>query len=74
MIKDEEIDRTESDTLNGFPSMKLALLPGGCAFYEFPIKPGQINSMIHPAKKQGELYWVSSIVTKDEIKSSNFHL
>ena len=57
--KDEEIDRTESDTLNGFPSMKLSLLPGGCAFYELPIKPGQINSMIQPAKKQGEIYWVS---------------
>ena len=57
--QDEEVDRTETDLLNGFPSMKMALLPGGCGFYEFPVKPGQINSLIQPAKKEGEIYWVS---------------
>lgn len=51
------MDRTESDTLNGFPSMKMTLLPGGCGFYEFPIKAGQINALIQPAKKKGEIYW-----------------
>ena len=55
----EEVDRTESDTLNDFPSMKMTLLPGGCGFYEIPIKPGQIYAYIQPAKKEGEIYWVS---------------
>ena len=57
--QDEEVDRTESDTLNDFPSMKMTLLPGGCGFYEIPIKPGQIYAYIQPAKKEGEIYWVS---------------
>ena len=52
------MDRTESDTLNGFPSMKMTLLPGGCGFYEFPVKPGQTVSFVQPAKKKGEIYWV----------------
>ena len=26
--QDEEVDRTQSDILNGFPSMKMTLLPG----------------------------------------------
>ena len=57
--KDEEVDRTESDALNGFPPMKMSLLPGGCGIYEFPVRPGQINCFIQPAKKKGDLYWVS---------------
>ena len=60
--QDEDVDRTESDTLNGFPPKKLTLQPGGCAYYEFPIQPGEINSYIQPAKKQGEIYWVYKIV------------
>lgn len=75
------MDRTESDTLNGFPSMKMTLLPGGCGFYQFPIKPGQVNALIQPAKKKGEIYWdycdkapVSVQVTavQDETKSTEF--
>ena len=58
--QDEEVDRTESDTLNDFPSMKMTLLPGGCGFYEIPIKPGQVYAYIQPAKKEGEIYWVST--------------
>ena len=50
--QDEEVDRTKSDKLNGFPSMKMTRLPGGCGFYEIPIKPSQVNSMIQPAKKK----------------------
>ena len=57
-FQDEEVDRTQSDTLNGFPAMKLTLQPGGCANYEFPVKPGQNNTYIQPAKKEGEFYWV----------------
>ena len=56
--KDEEVDRTEGDTLNGFPPMKLTLNPGGCAFYQLPTKPGEVNIYIQPAKKQGSFYWV----------------
>ena len=40
--------------------MKMTLLPGGCGFYEIPIKPGQIYAYIQPAKKEGEIYWVST--------------
>ena len=56
--QDEEVDRTQSDILNGFPSMKMTLLPGGCGFYEIPIKPGEVNAMIQPAKKKREIHWV----------------
>ena len=56
--QDEEIDRTESDILNGFPGMKLTLQPGGCAYYEFPIQSGEINCFVQPARKEGEIYWV----------------
>lgn len=75
------MDRTESDTLNGFPSMKMTLLPGGCGFYQFPIKAGQVNALVQPAKKKGEIYWdycdkapVSVQVTsvQDETKSTQF--
>jgi hypothetical protein len=68
ILKDEEVDRTEGDTLNGFPSKKLTLQPGGCGFYQIPIKPGQINSFVQPAKKQGEVYWV----TKSPFKTLPF--
>ena len=57
-FKDEDVDRTESDTLNGFPAKKLTLQPGGCGFYEFPIQPGEINAYVQPAKKEGDVYWV----------------
>ena len=60
-FKDEDVDRTESDTLNGFPAKKLTLQPGGCGFYEFPIQPGEINAYVQPAKKEGEVYWVCII-------------
>ena len=56
--QDEDIDRTESDELNGFPAKKLTLQPGGCGYYEFEIKPGQVNSFIQPARKKGDIYWV----------------
>ena len=55
---DEEVDRTESDKLNNFPSLKLTLSPGGCSFYEIPIMPTQVNFFIQPAKKKGGIYWV----------------
>ncbi len=61
--QDEEVDMTEGDTLNNFPSMKLTLNPGGCAFYQIPIQPGEVNSFIQPAKKKGNLYWVLKYCT-----------
>ena len=54
----EEIERTESDIVNGFPRMKPTLQPGGCAYYEFPIQSGEINCFVQPARKKGEIYWV----------------
>ena len=64
--QDEELDQTQSDILNGFPSMKMTLLQGGCGFYEIPIKSGKVNVMIQPAKKKGEIYWV--------YKNFSFHI
>ena len=54
------MERTEGDTLNGFPPKKLTLEPQGCGYYKFPVKPDEINVFIQPAKKvkEGSLYWV----------------
>ena len=54
------MERTEGDTLNGFPPKKLTLDPQGCGYYKFPVKPDEINVFIQPAKKvkEGSLYWV----------------
>ena len=51
-FQDEDAERTATDELNGFPAMKLTLNAGGCAFYEFPIQPGEKHAFIVPAKKR----------------------
>ena len=59
-IQDEEAKRSPNDELNNFPELKLILESGGCAYYEFPVNPGEMNSFIQPARKlrPGELYEV----------------
>ena len=76
MFQDEDVDRTESDTLNGFPAKKLTLQPGGCGFYEFPIQPGETNAYVQPAKKEGEIYWVCSmyVLSIHNILRKNVHI
>ena len=50
-VKDQNINLTEHERLNEFPSTILILNPGGCALFEFPIKMEQINMFIQSAKK-----------------------
>merc|ERR1719320_1032211 len=53
---DEDSGRTEGETLNDFPEMRLMLNPGGCGFYKFPFKQDQEFAYIQPGRKQGNLY------------------
>ncbi len=54
------MDLTEGEVLNGFPEMKLTLNPGGCAYYQIPLKTEEVNAFVQPAKKkdQDDIYWV----------------
>ena len=45
-VKDQNINLTEHEKLNEFPSTILILNPGGCAHFEFPIEMEQINMFI----------------------------
>jgi len=54
--KDEAVDLQSIDVLNGFPSQKLMLQPGGCATYVLPLKQGQKYLFVEPARKKRGLY------------------
>ena len=67
-VKDQNINLTEHERLNEFPSTILILNPGGCALFEFPIKMEQINMFIQSAKKPG----LVSIKSKKSADTDSF--
>jgi len=52
---DENATRTDIEELNDYPSLRMILNPGGCAYYEFDeVKFDEFNMFITPAMKEGE--------------------
>merc|ERR1719295_1489927 len=54
--KDEAVDMQSIDVLNGFPTQKLVLQPGGCATYILPVQKGQRYMFVEPARKKRAMY------------------
>jgi len=50
------VDMQSIDVLNGFPTQKMILQPGGCASYVLPVAQGQQYLFVEPARKKRGLY------------------
>ena len=46
LFQDEDAGRTEGESLNDFPEMRLMLNPGGCASYTLPLNKDQVSFQI----------------------------